>query len=562
MNNHSEPNFLANILIVDDQPANLQVLNQMLACKGYKVRKAINGESAVLAALSHPPDLILLDIKMPDMDGYEVCTKLKSDTKTQEIPVIFISALSEVFNKVQAFEVGGIDYITKPFQEEEVLARITSQLTIQKQRKLLQQEQELLAQKQQILEKEIDQRKQAEEILYQSRALISSILNSSLDGIAALEAIRDTKTGKIEDFRCLVVNPIMAQVLNHEPESLIGKFVVKRFLKKVNFDLFNQFVNVVETGQPLEQDCYYTLDNVNHWYHFIAVKLADGFSITVRDITERKNIELTIEKTNKELQEKTVELEAFSYRVSHDLRNPINNLITVSYLLQKKYENSLDDTGKTLLQTINDETQKMTQIIDDLLTLSQLKQTAINVQLVDLSELVQKITGQIIIAKTHQINWIIQPNIQGKCHQNFLKIALTNLLENAYKYSSKKAATTIEFGVLSPTDIDYQQKLELAQKTILSFGLNPADFIPNCIYFIRDNGAGFAMENYDKLFVPFQRLHSNNEFKGTGIGLSIVQRIINLHGGLIWAEAKVNQGATFYFTLENILKQTEITAIA
>ncbi|HEY9705847.1 MAG TPA: response regulator, partial [Allocoleopsis sp.] len=491
MNNYGEQNFLANILIVDDQPANLQVLNQMLASKGYKVRKAINGESAILAALSHPPDLILLDIKMPDMDGYEVCNQLKSAPKTQEIPVIFISALSEVFNKVQAFEVGGIDYITKPFQEEEVLARISSQLTIQNQRKLLQKEQELLAQKQQILQKVIAHRKQTEEILYQSRALISSILNSSLDGIAALEAIRHTKTGKIDDFRCLVVNPIMSQVFNQEPESLIGKFVVKRFLKKINSDLFNDFVNVVETGQPLEQDFYYTLDNVNHWYHFIAVKLADGFSITVRDITERKNIELTLEKTNKELQEKTVELEAFSYRVSHDLRNPINNLINVSYLLQKKYENMLDNLGKNLLQTVNDETEKMTQIIDDLLILSQLKQTAINVQLVDLSELVQKITGQIIIAKTHKINWIIKPNIQGKCHQNFLKIALTNLLENAYKYASKKADTTIEFGVLSPTDIDYQQKLELAQNTISSCGLNPADFTPNCIYFIRDNGAGF-----------------------------------------------------------------------
>jgi len=126
-----------NILIVDDIPANLQFLNLLLAKRGYQVRPAINGQVALKIAQKTLPDLILLDIKMPNMDGYEVCERLKADDKTREIPVIFISALSEVLDKVKAFSVGGVDYITKPFQEEEVLARIKTHLMLQTQKKQL-----------------------------------------------------------------------------------------------------------------------------------------------------------------------------------------------------------------------------------------------------------------------------------------------------------------------------------------------------------------------------------------------------------------------------------------
>ncbi|MEP6516463.1 response regulator [Microcoleus vaginatus] len=145
-----------NILIVDDTPENLQVLSATLADRGYKVRGVINGKMAIRAARSGSPDLILLDIKMPEMDGYEVCTQLKEDPKTSEIPVIFISALDEVLDKVTAFQVGGVDYVTKPFHVAEVLARIEHQLTIQRLKKqLLNRNKEL--------QEEIIERKKAEE---------------------------------------------------------------------------------------------------------------------------------------------------------------------------------------------------------------------------------------------------------------------------------------------------------------------------------------------------------------------------------------------------------------
>ena len=141
---------------------------------------------------------------MPDIDGYQVCSTLKADQETSDIPVIFLSAIDEIADKVKAFQVGGVDYITKPFHSEEVIARIQTQLTIQQQKHQLR--------------KEIEQHQQTVEILYQSRATLASLLNSSKDGIAAMQSVRDLITGEIEDFRYLLVNPIFAKMLGKKRE--------------------------------------------------------------------------------------------------------------------------------------------------------------------------------------------------------------------------------------------------------------------------------------------------------------------------------------------------------
>ena len=276
-----------NILLVDDLPNNLQLLSDLLTQLGYTVRSVTSGRMALKTLKVKQPDLILLDIKMPEMDGYQVCEAIKADTGLRDIPVIFISALDDTFDKVKAFECGGVDYITKPFQIEEVIARIENQLTIQRQRIAL--------------EKEIKKRSETEEILYQSRALLASVLNSALDGIAALQAIRDPQTGNIEDFRCLVINPILARAFHKNREDFMGKIVFKRILQRFDPLLFEEFVQLVETGDFLEKDIYYPWGE-SSWYHFVAVKLGDGFAITVRDITSRKMMELELQEANKRLE--------------------------------------------------------------------------------------------------------------------------------------------------------------------------------------------------------------------------------------------------------------------
>lgn len=277
----------ANILLVDDFPENLQLLSDLLIKLGYTVRSVTSGRMALKTLKVKQPDVIFLDVKMPEMDGYQVCQALKADQNFSHIPIIFISALNDVFDKVKAFKSGGIDYITKPFQAEEVVARLENQLIIQRQQRLL--------------EQEVIKRKEAEEVLYQSQALLTSVLNSSLDGIAAMQAVRDLSTGNIKDFRCLLVNPVVAQAFNCNGEEMIGKLFLKKFLNRLDRKLFPRFVQVVETGEPLKQDFYYS-SKESYWYHFIAVKLDDGFAITIRDITARKQTELALQKANQQLE--------------------------------------------------------------------------------------------------------------------------------------------------------------------------------------------------------------------------------------------------------------------
>ena len=264
---------IGNILLVDDLPENLQLLNELLLKLGYSVRSVTNGQMAIKTAKVKRPDLVLLDIKMPDMDGYQVCQAFKADEVLKDIPIVFISTLDAVLDKVKAFRSGGVDYIAKPFESEEVLVRLENQLIIQRQKRALQDE--------------IARHKETEEMLYQSRALVTSVLNSVQDGIAAVQSIRDPTRGDIMDFRCLVVNPVVSKMFDRCREDLIGKLVLYKFLKKFNSNLFEKLVHVVETGIQLDEEVYYPLEP-RGWYHIMASKLGDGFTVTIRDITSKK----------------------------------------------------------------------------------------------------------------------------------------------------------------------------------------------------------------------------------------------------------------------------------
>ena len=260
--------FSGNILLVDDVPDNLRLLSDLLFTIGYSARTVTSGRMALKTAKTKRPDLILLDIRMPEMDGYQVCEAFKADESLKDIPIIFISNLDEVLDKAKAFWSGGVDYITKPFNREEVVVRIENQLTIQRQKRALQDE--------------IYRRKETEEMLYQSRALVTGVLNSVPDGIAATQAVRDPTTGDIIDFRCLVVNPVISRLFDRSREDLIGKLVVRRFSEKFDPKLFEQLVQVVETGLTWNEKIYYSLEPTG-WYQVIAVKLGDGFTISIRD---------------------------------------------------------------------------------------------------------------------------------------------------------------------------------------------------------------------------------------------------------------------------------------
>ena len=280
------------IIMVDDLPENLRTLSHLLENQGYQVTCVANGEIAIDVIQTELPDLVVLDIMLPVIDGYKVCQVIKANPNTSHIPVIFLSGLDSEYDKIQAFKAGAIDYITKPFFIEEVIARIETQLAyFHKQRGL-----------EKIIEEQVKERLLAEEKLSQSSALLSGVLNSSADGVAAFQSIRDSQ-GQIIDFRWLVVNPVAAMTVGKTSKSLLHQPLYENQPGYIFDGLFDLFLQVVESCIVLEKEHYCDAGGFKAWFHIVAVKLGDGFAMTFRDITENKHMEIALRKANQELKQ-------------------------------------------------------------------------------------------------------------------------------------------------------------------------------------------------------------------------------------------------------------------
>jgi PAS domain S-box-containing protein len=252
-------------------------------------------------------------------------------------------------------------------------------------------------------------------------------------------------------------------------------------------------------------------------------------------LEDQRRAQQEINKLNAELEQRVIErtlqlelankeLESFSYSVSHDLRSPLRGIDGFSLALFEDYHEKLDDSAKNYIDRIRMATKKMDGLIERLLKLSRISRLEMNLEEINLSTIVLEITKELKEnEKTRSAKFIIQKDITIFADSNLMKIALENLVNNAWKFTSKKDSTIIEFGAF-----------EENSKTA---------------YFVKDNGIGFDMKYADKLFSAFQRLHSEKEFPGTGVGLTTVQRIIRRHNGTIWVDSKLNEGTTFYFSL-------------
>lgn len=261
-------------------------------------------------------------------------------------------------------------------------------------------------------------------------------------------------------------------------------------------------------------------------------KRAEELILVNRELTLAED---DIRKLNDELEQKVLdrtsqlesankELESFSYSVSHDLRAPIRAIDGYAKILMEDHAANIDADGMTVLRSIMHNSKKMGTLIDDLLAFSRLGRKQVTVADIDMSALVRAVQEELLIQNDeHRSTCDVKSLPSAKGDRSLIRQVWINLLSNAIKYSRHRPETAIEIGAYEESDL--------------------------VVYYVKDNGAGFDMQYYDKLFGVFQRLHSQEEFEGTGIGLAIVQRIVNRHHGTVWAESKVDQGSCFYFSL-------------
>ena len=397
--------YSGTISIVDDNPSNLKVLYTYLKSAGFEVLVAEDGATGIEVIEHSHPELILLDVMMPGIDGFEVCRRLKANAETKDIPVIFLTALSETINKVKGFEVGGVDYITQPIENEEVVARVRTHLIMMRMQKRLQKQN-------QKLQTEIERRKQIENKLQSSKQLLQQ---------------------------------------------------------------------------------------------------------------NNDNLEQTVADRTAELSSSNHDLEQFAYIASHDLRQPLRKIRMCTEYLAEDYSDCFDDRAESYMGYITKSIDRMYLLIDDLLTYSRVGKPKKDDRAVDLNTVIEDCLEDLSIAiedTNATINYSKLPIIETNPRE--VRQLFQNLIANALKFTRGK---------------DPQINITATEQG------------NRWLFSVADNGIGIEPQYSDKIFQMFQRLHNDEEYEGTGIGLAICHKIVNSRGGEIWVESQPGEGSTFHFTL-------------
>jgi PAS domain S-box-containing protein len=615
------------ILLVDDKPANILALENLLTGKDRILLSAGNGKEALQLTLNKHIDLIILDVQMPDMDGFEVAQILKSNKRTKNIPIIFATAESKERKfMMKGYDEGAIDYFFKPLDPEIVKAKVTVLLKIQLQKKELIEKNSSLQKSALLINNSADiigivdaSTLRIEEINNaftsilgylpeevkgtalpfflgnEDRVFLQELAKQPKDRLSfetrvyckdrsvkwlqwkvvANEGkwfvnIRDItevkQVEKIRNYLATVVKQSNDAIYIHDAEGKIiswnegaEKIYGYPEYEALKMKIWNIIPDYMENEMTrilnniLKGEKIHALETKRITKHgrlidvlFSASAITDAgndlisIAITEKDITEQKLADEQIRTLNVNLQanvlqleETNKELESFSYSVSHDLRAPLRALSGYSKMIQEDYGPVLDNEAKRLLGNIQTNAQKMGILIDDLLSFSRLGRKEVQRSQVDMEKMVENVLSEINKSTKHTASIKVNPLLPAEGDHALLHQVWVNLISNAIKYSAKKQSPEIEIG---STGSDGETT-----------------------YYVRDNGSGFDMKYADKLFGVFQRLHNPHEFEGTGVGLAIVHRIIAKHGGRIWADARKNEGAIFYFTLPIINKQAHGT---
>lgn len=524
------------LLLIDDEPMNLDMLAVYLKKYPVKILVARDGKSGLDKAQRAHPDLILLDVMMPGIDGFETCRVLKTMDETRNIPVIFMTALTDITHKIQAFQVGAVDYITKPLEQEEVLARIVTHVRLhhlneQLEQKVWERANELV-QMNQRLQQEISERQQAEEALQESEARFRRLAENAKDMIYRIS---------LPDGQYEYISPAVETITGYTPQEIYqsSQFIVQ----VIHPDWKSYFAEAWQNLMHGEVPPYYEYQILHksgetRWLNERNVLIRDGNGNPIAmegiatDITDRKQAEEQVHRLNAELEQRvhqrTTELEAannelqsFAYIVSHDLKAPLRAIAKLSQWLLEDYGSAFDDQGQEMVTLLINRVKRLDNLIDGILEYSRIGRVASYIEPIDLNRLVPEICDLLMPPPNIQITLTQKlPVILGDIAR--IQQIFANLIGNAIKFMDKPWG-------------------------IITIGCEEAG--SDWRFSVSDNGPGICAQYHDKIFQIFQTLHSRDEFESTGIGLTIVKKIVESYGGKIWIESIMGQGSTFYFTL-------------
>ncbi len=506
------------VLLVEDNAADARFLCDMLKAvpgEAFEVHQVTQPGEALRALGEGDFDVLLLGLTGPDSPALETLSKAQAQAHGIP-PVIALTASGGEAERRAAMRRGAQDLLFKKGLTAEWLARALNYAF------------ECHRLRHALLESEARLRRLAEANLLQSSALAA----------AANGVLITDRQGAV-----LWANPAFTALTGYAPEEVVGKN--PRFLKSGKQDraFYENLWSTILSGQTWRGEFINRRKDgtLYHDEHTITpVRSAKGeithFITIMQDITHRREAEEKTRQWNEELEQRVrertsqledanQELEAFSFSVSHDLRAPLRHIEAFVGLLGQSLGQGLSEETRHCLSVITDSTKQMARLIDDLLDFSRVGRTELRYDRLDLDHLLAQ-TIQELQAETRgrSILWKKSPLPQVQADRALLRQVFRNLLSNAVKYTRRRDPAEIEIGCAPPGGAE-------------------------TIFFVRDNGVGFDMQYAGKLFGVFQRLHAEDQFEGTGIGLANVRRIVSRHGGRTWAEAKVNGGATFYFSL-------------
>jgi len=566
------------VLIAEDDENSRILLKESLSNNGYTVETSSNGEEALDKLKHSVPDLIISDILMPNMDGFELCRHVKKDQRLKSIPFVFYTATyTNAEDERFALSLGASKFIIKPMEPMEFLKVVAEVLRENEEHKLKIVAESKLTNEEfdhthtqsltRKLDKKIEDLNKEHKALQESEARFRDLFDNSpvamfeQDYSNVFKTIEKLKLPSIGELRhYLHTHPevlsecednIISIDVNNSALALFGAGDKLELLKKVN-KLFS-----IELAQTLEKEMCAIWSGLRQCQTDGKITTLAGEKrdveirwsvspgheqnysrvlVCIIDITERKQAEEAVRVLNSELEQRvsqrTAELEtalkelrSFSYSVSHDLRAPLRSINGYSSLLLEESQHLLDDNGKEYLDRVCTASKRMGVLIDDLLTLSQITMGDLQREYLDMSALAHEVLKELREREPHRrVEIIISPGLMVNADKRLFHVMLENLLANAWKFTGKNENAQIKLGMTEQNG--------------------------RPVYFISDNGAGFDMRYKDKLFNAFQRLHKQEDFSGTGIGLATVARILERHGNKIWVESELGKGTTFYFTFD------------